>query len=85
MIFITESESKYEVDFDYKVVRRLLRSPESGSERVAEDWRPYDAIDLSLGNSCTIVWPDSTPRLPGSPEGSLPVTITSKVVEIIGE
>lgn len=82
MKFRTFTGSIYEVDTAAKRIIRLSGT-KPPTDRQTDDWRPYRSISrIAPGETVVIVWPDGTPLLEGSPEGSLPLTETSGVVEV---
>lgn len=85
MKFITESGSTYEVDEENKRVRRLAGkadpTPRQGKDG---EWKSYKAHAVCLGIGALFLWDKkTTPLLPGSEEGTSPVTMTSPVKEIL--
>lgn len=78
-VVTTQSGSIYEIDRSHKCIRIVRRddSPPSDATRAGNgEWREYDEIILGYG--LVIVWPDSVPHAPGT----IPGTITSRIVEI---
>ena len=87
MKFKTESGSWYEADTENNRVRRLSGdkdpTPRQGKDG---EWRSYETISPPIvGEIVVIIWPEGTPVLPGSPEGAMPVTMTSPIVEVKDE
>jgi hypothetical protein len=84
MIFRTQSNSVYEVDFDNKKVRRIngVNEPTARQGKDGE-WRKYIDIVLKENTPCYIVWdPKDTPLNDISDKRNLPMTVTSIVKEI---
>lgn len=80
MKFTTETGSVYEVDETNRRIRRLSgeRQP---TQRVGDGWQEYASLGLAVGNEAIILWPETTPLLPGS-LGGMPCTFTSRVVGV---
>lgn len=83
MIFRTQSNSVYEVDFDNKLIRRVngVKDPTARQGKDGE-WRKYIDIILKENSPCYIFWDKDTPLKEGSDINSLPTTVTSIVKEI---
>ncbi len=84
MIFRTQSNSVYEVDFDNKMVRRIngVNEPTARQGKDGE-WRKYIDIVLKENSPCYIFWEaKDTPLKEDSDKSSLPTTVTSIVKEI---
>lgn len=81
MIFRTKTGSVYEVDEKQKLARRLSGTG-TGTERANSHWRAYATADVTLGHPAWITWTEDTNLLEGSPDGAIPATVTSTVVEI---
>jgi len=84
MIFRTQSNSVYEVDFDNKKVRRIngVNEPTARQGKDGE-WRKYAHIVLKENTPCYIVWEDKDTILKEyGYEESVSTTVTSIVKEI---
>lgn len=84
MRFTTASGSIYEADTTKKQIRRLIgvKDPQPRQGKDGE-WRSFLSLDCSLHHPAVILWnKETTPLLDGSPEGAVPATITSVVVNI---
>lgn len=82
--FSTETGSLYEVDEEHKKIRRLSGKidpqPRQGKDG---EWKEYDILFLTVDRSASIIWPEGTPLLEGSPTCAIPATITSRVLQIV--
>lgn len=86
MRFKTETGSIYEIDPKNKKARREAGTKRAGS-RFPDDgvWKTYvDVTEVIVGLRVFFHWNVSnTPLLAESPDGAVPLTITSPVVEIL--
>jgi hypothetical protein len=85
--FKTVSGSLYEINTDSKKIRRVSGTTET--VRATNNWKEYDSLipDTPIVGKQLYIWwnTKNTPLLAGSKEGSVPVTITSIVSEIVKE
>jgi hypothetical protein len=87
MQFKTRSGSLYEIDTTNQQIRRLNGTADPTPRQGADgEYRKY--VELfplvpTVGQSLLIVWDKDV--IPPPAEGSIPTTITSPVVELIGE
>lgn len=78
-VYRTLSGSIYYVDEENK---QICRDGKSGvTTRATTEWRKYTSIAECLGG-LLIVWDADTRLLPGSPDGSWPTTLTTKIVDL---
>ena len=79
MTYVTESGSVYEFDTTHCLVRCLVGK---GDTRLGKDvWKRYSEY-MQLPNGCLLIELADAPLLEGSPEGSLPCVVTSRVKEV---
>ncbi len=82
MKFTTETNSVYEVDLKNKKMRHLT-GIKPAHERQG-DWVSFKEITaICIGESVIFTYGDNVPLLPGSPEGAIPTTVTSRVISIL--
>lgn len=85
MQFKTISGSLYEINTDSKQIRRVVGT--TNTVRATNEWKKYDEIipnPPTEGEQLHIFWDaKDTPLLEGSDTGSIPITITSIIVEIL--
>lgn len=81
MIFRTASGSRYEVDYDKKMIRRLAGTADPTARQGKDgEWKEYaDISDIEVGKGVAILWGNDVSLLPGSPEGAMKTTFTSNV------